>query len=282
MDAFSAAIDLAPHKYEAVLRERVSFAPEELRFRVGRAPALYYGGREHQLRADAVTENDMIRILEKATGASLYNAAEAMRQGYFCVGALRIGICGTVTPGGGGCGFSAYSSLCIRVARERRGICREITDKLLDEGFENTLIIAPPGGGKTTALRELIRLFADTGLRVGVIDERGEIGGGVFDLGRCSDVITGLDKLSAALLLLRSMTPQIVAADEISAPQDIAAVGEIFGCGVGILATAHAGGLQELMKRRAYREMIEKGVFTNLLTIGNVGGERCYQLRKLT
>ena len=275
------ALELMPRRYEAALRARAAFAPEELHLRVGQPPSLLYGGSEHFLPADRVAEEDIVRLLEKATGASLYSAAEAMRQGYFCVGALRLGICGRVTAGGSGRGFASYSSVCIRLGREQRGICAAFADGLCAKGFENTLIVAPPGGGKTTALRDLIRALSERGRRVGVIDERGEIYGGLFDLGRCSDVITGLDKLSGALLLLRSMDPQIVAADEISAPNDLLAVREIFGCGVGILASAHASDRADLMKRRAYRSLIEEGVFTRLLVIRRRGGQRSYELEGL-
>ena len=119
MEAFAAAIDLMPRKYEAVLHAHAACSPEELRLRVGRAPSLLYGGREHFLSAETVEEVDLVRVLERATGASLYSAAEAIRQGYFCMGALRIGVCGRAAAGNGGSGFSAYSSLCIRLARDR-------------------------------------------------------------------------------------------------------------------------------------------------------------------
>lgn len=280
MDPFAAALDLMPRKYEASLQAYAAASPEELRLRVGRPPSLIYGGREHFLPCEKVEEGDLARVLERATGASLYSAAEALRQGYFCLGALRFGICGRVTAGGGGGGFSSYSSLCIRMGREHRGICTDIADRLCLRGFENTLILAPPGGGKTTALRDLIRSLADRERRVGVIDERGEISGGAYDLGRCSDVIVGLDKLAGALLLLRSMDPQIIAADEISAPNDLLAAEEIFGCGVGILASAHAADREDLMKRSAYRRLLEKSVFSRLLVIRQKDGMRSYTLEE--
>ncbi|MBR0040330.1 MAG: stage III sporulation protein AB [Oscillospiraceae bacterium] len=278
MDSFSAALELLPRKYASALEPYAPYAPEELRLRVGRAPALLYEGREHRSAADKVEESDLKRILDKATGASLYNAAEAMRQGYYCTGALRIGICGKAVSGG--IGFSGYSSLCIRLAHDCRGVCRETADKLMREGCPNTLIVSPPGGGKTTALRDLIRQLADGGVRVGVVDERGELSGGIFELGRCSDVISGLDKLSGALLLLRSMSPQIVAVDEISAPEDLRAIREISGCGVGILATVHARDEEDLRRRPAYQSLMKSGVFEQLLFIRQKNGIRSYEMRE--
>ena len=146
MDSFAAALELLPRKLEEALRDYAPYAPEELRLRVGRAPSLCWGGREHVAAAAPVAENDLVRVLEKATGASLYSAADAMRQGYYCAGALRIGICGRAS--GGGLGFSSYSSLCIRLAHDCRGVCREAADRLLREGLPNTLILSPPGGGR--------------------------------------------------------------------------------------------------------------------------------------
>ena len=281
MDSFSAALELMPKKYVPDLKAHSGRVPEEIRLRVGQAPSVYYGGRERLFSREKVAEEDLVRILEKATGASLYSAAESMRRGFFCTGMLRIGICGKVSAGSAGRGFESYSSLCVRLAHECRGICRSAADRLCENGFENTLILSAPGGGKTTALRDLIRIFSDEGKRVGVVDERGELSREYFDLGRCSDVISGLDKLSGALLLLRSMTPQIIAADEISAPEDLAAMEEIFGCGIGILATAHALDCGDLTRRASYGSLIEKGVFRQALLIRQENGERIYELRKL-
>ena len=280
MDAFSAALELTPRRYAAALRGCAARSPEELRLRVGRAPSLVWDGGEHFLSAPPIEEEDLVRVLEKATGASLYSAAGAMRQGYFCTGSLRIGICGRAAEGGVGC--SSYGSLCIRLSHDCRGVCRRIADKLMDEGIPNTLIVSPPGGGKTTALRDLIRSIADAGKRVGVIDERGELSGGGSDLGRCSDVICGLDKLAGALLLLRTMTPQLIAADEISAPEDMFAIEEIYGCGVGILATAHAKDREDLMKRAAYKRLVEKGVFERLVIIRSVDAKRFYEMEDIS
>lgn len=281
MDSFSEALSLLPQKYLSAFGSDMPCAPEELRLRVGRPPSVSCGGKERFLSAPAVTEEDLIKILEKATGASLYSAAEAMRKGCFCVGTMRIGICGQAASAERGRGFSHYSSLCIRMAQECRGVCQSAADRLWQNGFENTLILSPPGGGKTTALRDLIRILADRGLRVGVVDERGELSGSGFDLGRCSDVISGLDKLSGALLLLRSMTPQIIASDEISAPNDIAAIEEIFGCGTGIMATAHAENEKDLQKRPAYRRLVEQGIFTRTLVIRRRGERRFYEAGRL-
>ena len=77
------------------------------------------------------------------------------------------------------------------------------------------------------------------------------------------------------------MNPQVIAADEISSPNDLQAMGEIFGCGVGILASAHACGREDLMKRPAYRRLIENAVFTRLLVIRQQRGKRSFTLEEI-
>ena len=281
MDSFEEAMALIGSLYAEKIREKRHLCPEELRLRVGRPPALYYDGQEHELALPPVGEEDIRAVLERATGASLYRAAEALRQGYFSTGSLRLGVCGSVSAQGSGTGFSSFRSLCIRLAHDCKGICSRMADELCSSGFENTLILSPPGGGKTTALRDLIRNLSERGVRLGVIDERGELSDRVFDLGRCTDVITGTDKLSGALLLLRSMAPQVIAMDEISAPEDVEAAEKIYGCGTGLLATAHAKGIEDLSNRSLYRAMLEQGIFRRALVIRGVGSRRSYELRKL-
>lgn len=281
MDAYEQALSLLPKEHASALRAMGAGAPEEIRLRVGRSPSLLQRGTENATDSPPVKEEDIVRVLQKATGASLYSASRAMRQGFYCLGALRIGVCGTLTPGGEGTGYSSYSSLCIRIAHEHKGVCRDIAKKLMSDVFVNTLILSPPGGGKTTALRDIIRQLADGGRRVGVIDERGELDCTRFDLGRCSDVISGADKLTGAMLLLRSMTPQIIAADEISTPDDLKAAEEIFACGTGLLATAHAADEHDLFRRSAYRSLAERGVFRRAVVIRNIDGRREYAIREL-
>ena len=282
MEAFDDLLMLLPAKMVQAVERHRALQAEEMRLRIGRPPSLVYGGKEHCLPLEKVSEDDLLLILQKATGASLYSAAQAIRQGYFCVGSLRIGVCGQTVSDGRGTGFSHYSSLCVRLARECRGVCRIIAEKLNTDPFPNTLILSPPGGGKTTALRDMIRCLSDSGRRIGVIDERGELAESVYDLGRCSDVISGLDKLAGALLLLRSMTPEIIAADEITSPEDITAMEEVYGCGTGLLATAHARDIDDLTRREGYRGLVNRGVFRNAVLIRMKDGMRRYEMRGLT
>ena len=179
-------------------------------------------------------------------------------------------------------GFREFSSIAIRIPRECRGICADAVYTLCGRPRFGCIILGAPGSGKTTALRDMIRLFSERGYRVGVADERGEISGdGEFDLGSCSDVITGLGKAESAMLLLRGMNPQIIAMDEITQGADADAIREICCCGVELLATAHARNADELRRRSVFAELLDTGTFKYALNIRGAGSARSYELEEL-
>lgn len=190
---------------------------------------------------------------------SLYAFAEEIRQGFLTIeGGHRIGFCGkAVMEDGKIKTLHPISSLNIRIAREVKGCADHIFPYLFDNGrFCHTLILSPPGCGKTTLLRELIRNLsrAEGGYAVGVVDERGEIAGmcggmAQMDLGECTDVISGCPKAEGMLLLLRSMSPQIIAVDELGRESDFLAASDLIHAGVKLLCTVHGSSLEELEKR---------------------------------
>lgn len=184
-----------------------------------------------------------------------------------------------------------FSSLAIRVAREVPGASAPVLDRLWSEGeFQSTLLLSPPGGGKTTLLRDLIRALSDgeghPALRVGVADERGELAAmyqGVPQLavGGHTDVLDGCPKGAALLMLLRGMNPQVLAADEITAPEDAAALEMAANCGVALLCTAHGRELEDIQTRPLYRRLLDGKLFRRLVTIRRDGGERAYRVVEL-
>ena len=253
---YDAAVLLLPH----ALRERARELPvhdraaaEELRLRVGRPLSVLLPQGERELGAESVTRRELELLVEIATGASVQSSRRELQNGYIsCRGGCRIGLCGSVyLDEGQMAGYSAYSSAAVRIAREKRGVADGLLPGLWREGrFRSTLIIAPPGGGKTTLLRELVRKLSTSGparpgLRVALCDERGEIAGlwegrPQLDVGERTDVLDACPKARAVLTVLRSMNPQVIALDEITDPEDGAAVERARNGGVALLATAHA------------------------------------------
>ncbi len=250
----------------------------ELRLRAGVGFSVFVNGAEKRL-ALSVTAEDLSDVLELATESSLHCARTSVAQGFVTVrGGHRVGLCGNVVKGADGVfGMRELSSVSIRIAKEIRGAADGVYGSVMQNGvFHNTLIVAPPGGGKTTLLRDLVRGLSDAGMRISLVDERGEIAAkyrGVpqLDVGRCTDVLDGIDKARGSMMLLRSMTPQIIAMDEISDAQDCRAVKNIFGCGTGIVATAHGNNLSEILWRDTYRELFNMRAFECVITLEKDG-----------
>lgn len=203
-----------------------------------------------------------------------------------------MGLCGTaVVKDGNIHNLRELSSLNIRIARQVTGVGNELLFQLRGEAvLPSILVLAPPGAGKTTLLRDIIRgLSAGVGgppVRVGVADERGELGAmydGVpqLDLGPHTDVMDGCSKADGLMMLLRGMNPQVLAMDEVTAPGDIDALEAAAGCGVTLLATAHGQGPQDLKHRPLYARLLERRIFQKVLLIERQGGVRRYRLEDL-
>ncbi len=287
MNAYDEAVRLLPAKMAAVLGKEHENA-EEFRLRTGVIPTALIDGREAAIGAQPVSGSDIACVVEKATNASVHTAQPDMAKGFIsCRSGIRIGVCGCgIVQGGRITGIRDISSLSIRIPHEVKGCGQDVLQTALTGKTDNILILSPPGGGKTTLLRESIRLLSMSGNRVAVADERGELaavykGKTQFELGSCCDVMTGIPKSEAAMMLLRAMNPQTIVVDEISSPEDIPVARMAAGCGVRIIASAHAGSIQELTKRPVYRQLLSERIFGLAIIIENVSGRRYYRCEVL-
>lgn len=266
---------------------------EEFRLREGQALSYVEAGREwtpSEWEGHIVTAREIAWVLEAAGHGSMHTVLEQVKHGFLSVeGGHRVGICGSVAMKQGELiNFRSISSLSIRFCHEVLAIAEPILPKLIEkERLQNTLIFSPPGGGKTTLLRDLIRCVSDgigmEALRVGVADERGELcgmyqGRAQRNIGKHTDVIDGCPKAQGLLMLLRGMNPQVLAADEITAPEDVQAAEEIAGCGVAFLATAHGAEPEDVHLRPVYRELMGREIFRRFVWIRIERGKREYRL----
>lgn len=270
---------------------------EEIRLRTGQPLTLLRDGREYPAGEGAecmVVPEDLETVCNIVTGFSRYTALETLKKGYLTAeGGFRVGVTGfAVRQGGEITALRDFSSMAIRIARQRIGLAEDLCHELWQEGqLPGTLIAAAPGLGKTTLLRDLIRSLSYGGngfpsVRVGLVDERGEIAAmhsGVpqLDVGPRTDVLDACPKAEGIELLLRAMNPQVIAVDEITAAEDIAAMSRAANCGVTMIATIHAADRNELMAKPLFRQLQRQGVFRKLVTIRCDGGERRYLMEEL-
>ncbi|MBP1999429.1 stage III sporulation protein AA [Paenibacillus shirakamiensis] len=265
---------------------------EEVRVREGRplevntAGTFYFLTQEGDITKDPSLayqpgREEAHRLLDQITNHSLYTMEEELRKGFITIpGGHRIGLAGrTVLNQGRVEHIRDVSSFNLRVAREIKGVADALVPKLIDftnKSVLNTLIISPPQQGKTTLIRDLSRQISQGtwghreaswgGLKVGIIDERSEIAGskqGVpsFDVGPRTDVMDACPKAEGMMMMIRSMSPEVLIVDEIGRPEDAEAVLEALHAGVRVIATAHGTQAEELLHRPALSRLADPPFF---------------------
>lgn len=277
------------------LREPLRRLPEqikddllEIRLRLGQPVMLVLSSGDLSLPGiSGLSRNVLEETLHLLTQSSFYAREEELRQGFITLaGGHRVGIVGrAILEGEHIRTLKHIGSLNIRLARQVVGAADAVLPYLVTEGaFLSTLIVSAPGCGKTTLLRDLIRQVSSgvpslglAGHKVGVVDERSEIAAcyqGVpqNNVGPRTDVLDGAGKAEGIVLLLRSMSPQVIATDEVGSRADIVALEEALVSGVRIIATAHGAGLHDLKERPFLRELIGRHLFSRIVCLGTARG----------
>lgn len=272
----------------------------EIRLRANRPLLLVVGGKERMLgerggwaknlwEAYVVEEEEIRETLEYVAGYSLYAFEEELRQGFLTVqGGHRVGVAGSVALDGGRIRtISPVTSLNVRLAHQAIGCGDKLMHWLRDErGIHSALIISPPRGGKTTLLRDMIRQISDgekgvRGYTVGVVDERSELAGcyrGIpqNDLGMRTDVLDACPKAEGMMLLVRSMSPEVVAVDELGNYEDIHAIETVLHSGCRLLATMHGDSLEDILRKPLMERLVEERAFERYFVLK--GGEKAGEL----
>jgi len=251
---------------------------EEIRVRIGWPVELIYGNHNEWLgNYDSMIDRQCLdEMLNYITGYSLYAMDEELKQGYITFsGGHRIGITGHATYEGTGnendlqiTNIIDIGGLNIRIAHERKGCAEQIIPFLKNEkSIYNTIFFAAPGVGKTTCLRDAIRILSNgdtehAGLKVCVVDERSEIAACVEgkpqnDLGKRTDVLDACPKQVGMRMVLRSMSPEIIAVDELGKEEEFMLLEQMRCSGVKILGTLHAGDMEQVMHNPLIRKSID-------------------------
>ena len=276
---------ILPQKIRHILdKNHIDFEQlQEIRMREQKPLFIKIDGREKEF-LHYVTKEELRETMEYISNYSLYAYENELRQGFLTIqGGHRIGVAGKVIIENGKVkNFQYISSINIRVCHEIYGCADKLFPQILNEGkLEQTLIVSPPGCGKTTLLRDLVRQVSDgnrhiKGKNIGIIDERCEIGAcyqGVpqNQLGRRSDILDCCPKAEGLIMLVRSMAPQAVAVDEIGGVEDQKAISYAINSGVTVIATLHGNSYEDVKKKNLiqFKRII---LLKNKETIGELAG----------
>lgn len=264
---------------------------QEVRLRINSPLIIVYNFREYFISRDGrllndinnsytVDKKEIKETMEYISNYSLYAYEDEIKQGFITImGGHRVGIAGkTVIEDNNVTAIKYISYINVRVSHEIKGCADKIIKYIASENtVHHSLIISPPRGGKTTLLRDIVRQISNgsnmrTGKNVGVVDERSEIGGCYMgeaknDLGIRTDILDCCPKAKGMLMLIRSMSPSVIAVDEIGSIEDANAIETVMNCGCKILATVHGASIEDIKSKPVFEKMLKEKVFERYIVL---------------
>ncbi|MEH7084719.1 stage III sporulation protein AA [Neobacillus drentensis] len=258
---------------------------EEIRIRINRPIEITMKGKPRFL-SYIIQPEDAIHLMNKISHFSIYTLEEELKQGFITVsGGHRIGLAGKVILEGGKVkAIRDISSFNIRIAREKVGIAEPLIPYIFQGSWKHTMVIGPPQTGKTTLLRDIARI-ASSGFdvrgvessKVGIVDERSEIAGCVngipqLTFGDRLDVLDACPKAEGMMMMIRSMSPDILVVDEIGRKEDSEAIQEAVHAGITLMMTTHGTSIEEVKNRPSLRYILEQKIFQRFIVLNRSSG----------
>ncbi len=287
--------EILPEKIKDVIRSRLNPSKiYEIRFRNAMPISINYGGNYFFVGNTGIVNDahdalyssaaEIEQIVTRATEFSLYSVNNQLKNGYVTInGGIRIGICGEIVKDDDKIKtIKDFTSINIRIPHEIRGCSLTALTFIDEKKPRNTLIVAPPGAGKTTVLRDLCFNLSSVDRNILLVDERCEIAAvsnrqQQLNVGKSVDIISNCPKSYAFSCGIRNMRPDLIITDELASEEDALMAIRVAASGIKIIASAHAANADELKKRKEFAALIESKLFTRYIFLSNKNGPGTYE-----